>query len=423
MPLLISKGLINIADCATNNTKEVEELANILDKAEALESFSKKYGNHYAVYPNSVKESNDNLFFMVKGLGGKHLIVLGEAKISQEFEGKSPSSLEVNEKKVSLRIVDTTHRNLVLLRKIFTFLSPSVCGRRASFSTGDRLGVATPGHIRAFKGRDLFPVLAQESVRELTRTDRTWENVLDDTIWGCFEAGYEGSFGADADHVKKIQDLQEAIDAGYTMFTIDSSDNIDDLIRHLSIRDLQAQYNSIPERKKLEELYLGKTYTVNGYRIRFTSKDLVKLAVTYYHALRHMVKCYRYLRENAKREFDLELSVDETLDPTTPIGHIFIVEELLRNEVEFTNLALHYVGVFQKAVDYIGDVEEFAGEMKIHAAIAKQFGGYKLSLHSAGLKYSVFPSFARENQGSFHAKISTSWLEAMRIILRKNPGL
>ena len=88
------------------------------------------------------------------------------------------------------------------------------------------MGIATPAHIQAFKDKDVFPVLAQQSVREMARTERNWQKVLDDAIWGCFEAGYEGPFGADADHVKEIKDLKDAADCRYTMFTLDPSDYV-----------------------------------------------------------------------------------------------------------------------------------------------------------------------------------------------------
>jgi len=394
-----------------------------LNKEAILSSFSKKYGNQYKVYPNSLKQWRNNFFFIIKNDKNKYLVAIGDFNIASKFEGKSLNELKVNGDKLTVRVAYLTHHNLLILRKIFPLLSPSACGSRVSFGSGDRLGIVTPAHIQALKNRNIFPILAQQSVREMTRTERNWQNVLDDTIWGCVEAGYQGPFGADADHVKEIEDIQGAIDAGYTMFTIDPSDQINDNISSLTQRELKELYTSIPERKKLEKLYLGKTYTVNGGRLQFTQEDLVISVVTYYKALKHVIKCYQYLKEHAKQKFDLEVSVDETLAFTTPISHIFIVEELHRNGVDFQNLALHYVGVFQKAVDYIGDVEEFAREMEIHSTIAKQFGGYKLSLHSGGLKFSVLPAFSEKTQGLFHVKISTSWLESMRIIIRKNPDL
>lgn len=394
-----------------------------VNKEAILSSFSKKYGNQYRVYPNSLKQWKNNFFFMVKYSKNKYLVVVGDLNVIQKFEGKPLHNLKMNEDSLVVKTAYLTHHNLLILKEMFPFLSPSTCSGRTSFGAGDRLGIVTPAHIRAFKNRDIFPILAQQSVREMTRTERNWQSVLDDTMWGCFEAGYEGPFGADADHVKEIEEIQRAIDVGYTMFTIDPSDQVNDDIPNLAKGEMEELYNSIPERKKLEKLYLGKNYTVNGYRMQFTQKNLVISAVTYYEALKHVIKCYRYLKEHSKRDFDSEVSVDETLASTSPISHIFITEELHRNRVDFQDLALHYVGVFQKAIDYIGDVKEFTREMKIHAGIAKEFGGYKLSLHSGGLKFSVYPAFSEQTKGLFHVKISTSWLESMRIIIRKNPSL
>lgn len=393
-----------------------------MNKQKVLNYFLKKYGNQYSIYSNSLKQWKNNFFLIVKNDKNKYLAVIGGFDISREFEGELLSGLKVNNDKLTVKIAYLTHHNLIILRKIFSFLSPSLCGKRASFGAGDRLGIVTPAHIQAFKGKDIFPILAQQSVREITRTERNWQSVMDDTIWGCFETGYEGPFGADADHVKEIN-IQEAADVGYTMFTIDPSDQVNDNALNLPKGELGELYNLISERKELERLYLEKTYTVNGRKLQFTQENLVISAVIYYNALKHVIKCYQYLKEYSKREFDLEVSIDETLASTSPISHIFITEELHRNGVEFQNLALHYLGIFQKAIDYIGDVEKFTQEIKIHAAIAKQFGGYKLSLHSGGLKFSVFPAFFEQTQGLFHIKISTSWLESMRIIIRKNPDL
>ncbi len=42
-----------------------------------------------------------------------------------------------------------------------------------SFGFGDRLGVATPGHLSAALGYDFAPIFAQQSIREMARTQRT----------------------------------------------------------------------------------------------------------------------------------------------------------------------------------------------------------------------------------------------------------
>jgi hypothetical protein len=61
--------------------------------------------------------------------------------------------------------------------------------------------------------------------------------------------------------------------------------------------------------------------------------------------------------------------------------------------------------------------------MKIHAAISRHFG-YKISIHSGSDKFSIFPSAGKETQGRFHLKTAgTNWLEAMKLVAIKDPGL
>jgi len=395
-----------------------------MDKQIVLQSFSKTNFNRYKIYSSSVNSKNDNFFFMVKNDKEKYLVVVGTSELCKKYEGNPLSKLKISEKSLSVRTARLNHHNLILLREIFPYLSPSVCSIKASFGTGDRLGIATPAHIQAFKGKDIFPVLAQQSVRENSQTGRTLQEVLDDASWGCFEAGYRGKFGADADHIKKIEDLKEAVDCGYTMFTVDPSDFVRDDTFKLSNKEKSELYNALSEKKELENLYLNKTYNVAGQKLKFDEESLRNIILIYLEALKHTVKCYKFLSDYKKGDFDFEVSVDETSTPTSPLAHIFIAQELQRNKVDFQNLALHFVGDWQKGIDYIGDVQEFARELFLHAAIAKIFGGYRLSLHSGSDKFSAYPSFAEKTKGSFHIKTAgTSYLEAIKVIAKKNPSL
>ena len=103
---------------------------------------------------------------------------------------------------------------------------------------------------------------------------------------------------------------------------------------------------------------------------------------------------------------------------------LWIVSELQRREISFQNIAPHYIGDWEKGIDYIGDVDAFQEEFKIHCQIAAQMGGYKLSLHSGSDKFSVYPIFARESDGLFHIKTAgTSWLEAAKVLSMCQPDL
>ena len=395
-----------------------------MSKKDILHLFNKYYSGKYKTYPSSIKSKKDNYFFMAKDDKEKYLMIVASPNLANKFEGENLEEIKIDKYELVVKRCNLNHRNLNLLRGIFPCLKPSFCGLKPSFGTGDRLGIATPAHLQAFQDKDIFPILAQQSVREMARTERNWQKVLDDTIWGCFEEGYKGPFGADADHVKEIKDLKEAADCGYTMFTLDPSDFISKDIEKLNEQELNQLYNKIPKNKEIEKLYLNKKFKVGEQELIFDEKALKQIILTYSEALNHVVECYEFLKDYKKEKFDLEVSVDETPTVTSPLAHLFIVLELQRRGVDFQNIALHFLGDWQKGIEYIGDVEQFAREFSLHAAIAKKMGGYKLSLHTGSDKFSVYPIFAQETDGLCHIKTAgTSWLEEAKVIAMKNPAL
>jgi hypothetical protein len=395
-----------------------------MSKKDILHLFNKYYGDRYEAYSSSIKSEKDNYFFMARDKHNKYLVVAGIHEICKNFEGDNLKEIEIDKNKFFLKVCYINHHNLSLLREIFPHLNPSFCGLKPSFGTGDRLGIATPAHLQAFQGKDIFPILAQQSVREMARTERNWQKVLNDTIWGCFETGYIGLFGADADHVKGIKELKEAADCGFTMFTLDPSDFISKDIEGLNEQELNQLYNKISKNKEIENLYLNEKYKVGEQELTFDEESLKEIVLTYSEALNHVVKCYEFLKGYKKDKFDLEISVDETPTVTSPLAHLFIVLELQRRGVDFQNIALHFLGDWQKGIEYIGDVKEFAKEFSLHAAIAKEIGGYKLSLHTGSDKFSVYPIFSQETEGFCHIKTAgTSWLEEAKVIAMKDPAL
>src|SRR5690349_14057717 len=96
-----------------------------------------------------------------------------------------------------------------------------------SFGFGDRLGLATPGHIAAVRGTKFAPIFAQQSVRENTRTGRTPQQVMDDARRAVDAAGWDSPWGADADHLKTLEDIPPFVEAGYTFFTVDPGEHVD----------------------------------------------------------------------------------------------------------------------------------------------------------------------------------------------------
>lgn len=289
-----------------------------------------------------------------------------------------------------------------------------------SFGFGDRLGLATPGHIAAVRGTKFAPIFAQQSVRENARTGRTPQQVMDDARRAVDAAHWDDPWGADADHLKTVDDVPPFVEAGYTFFTVDPGEYVDnsadtdspDILRQ-KIKDFNWE--------ELAELYLHEE-PKPGWG-RFDGESLMRATVKYGKAIRHAAAMFKRLSE-MKDEFDFEISVDETDSPTTPLEHFFIASELIRLGVRFTSLAPRFIGRFEKGVDYIGDLNALDAELARHAAVTAHFGTYKLSLHSGSDKFSVYPLIAKHWGERIHVKTAgTSYLEALRVLAKHEPDL
>ena len=326
--------------------------------------------------------------------------------------------------------------NLAALRDALPNLTPVPLGTGTSAGFGDRLGLATPGHVAALRasraeGR-VAAVFAQQSMRENARTGRTPQEVLDDATAGAFVAGWRHPLGADADHLKTEADIDLCLAAGYTMFTLDPGDHVQDDADTLTNDALHAAFEHRPPwaalesspsdlRQRLEafELDLGER------ALRFTPGDLERAAVKYGAAVAHVARLTRHLRAQADTaRAEVEISVDETATPTSLAEHAYLALELRRLGVDWVSLAPRFVGAFEKGVDYIGDLAVLAGDLVGHAQLAARLGGYKLSLHSGSDKFAVYPIAAAAAAGRVHLKTAgTSYLEALRVAGAAEPAL
>jgi hypothetical protein len=373
------------------------------------------------IYADSVQSLGQTLFFIAKNEVKKTLVLYGSDEYFDRFEGEEK---EVHAKPA--KICELNHNNCESIRALFPYVKPISRGdRRFSFGMGDRLGIATPGHIRAVKDLDVFPVLAQQSMRELNLTGRTYQSVLDDVSWAVFQEGYTGGFGADADHLKTKEQVAAALKDGYTMITLDCSDHIDNRFFTMGYADMQKTYAALPakRRESLEAAYLNKRFEAGDTVIVFDPEKLTRCMLVYGKALAFIENVYAgvILKHNTKVDF--EVSIDETSDTTSPEAHYFIANELAEKGVRVDNMAPRFCGEFQKGIDYIGDIAQFEKEYIIHTKIAEHFG-YRVSVHSGSDKFSVFPCVGQYSKLSVHVKTAgTSWLEAVRLIAAKNPGL
>lgn len=305
---------------------------------------------------------------------------------------------------------------------------PVALGVTPSFGFGDRLGLATPGHIAALQqaGGPIHGIFAQQSIREMTRTSRTPMQVMADAVTALDSAGFTQSWGADADHLKTPEDVDRTADAGFVFFTIDPSDHVDQQADNYDAATLTQKFADVRDQVDWVEDYLLKTIEVpDGPTITFDEDSVQRAAVKYGPAINHAKQLAKHIASAASQRnqpFEIELSVDETDQPTTLAEHYIIADQMRKAEVKLVSLAPRFIGELEKGVDYKGDLGALETSLKEHAVIARHLGPYKLSLHSGSDKLSMYTLFARATGGLLHVKTAgTSYLEAVRVVARHSP--
>ena len=326
-----------------------------------------------------------------------------------------------------------SHANALALRAAIPALRPSpVSAHRTSVGTGDRLGLATAGQAAAFAaaGGDVFPVLAQQSIREMDRLGRSAREVMDEATFGLVEAGWDRGYGADCDHIKTTEGIDRGLDAGFTMFTLDPGDAVQDVTGGATLEQARAlPWSALEDTwEDLRGRYAGvRVEVAPGLVLEPSEQDLIAAVVKYGGAVAEAIRLYRHLQEQAARagiEVETEIAVDETAWQTSFFEHYYLATELRRLGASWFSFAPRYVDGFEKGLEFLGDHEELRSNLAAHHAIGELFGGYKISLHSGSDKYSIYPLAVEATEGLVHLKTSgTSYLCALEVIARHDPEL
>ncbi len=384
------------------------------------------------VYEKSINEINDSLLFLGKKNLEKYLYIIAkdDDSLLKSFEGKIISNHQMD-KSLTLKECPLTNENAKALQRYFDYTNPKVLGLNYSFGFGDRIGLANPGHLRAIENKNIGVILAQQSIREMTRTERNPDDIMSAAIWAVFQENYVEGFGADADHLKTIEDIDRLAAAGFTMFTFDPSDHVVSGVEAMSDDEVEKKLKSLPWNnyndtyEHLMDRYADKEIKIGSDLILSPANREIKSAVLkYFGVVVQGQKMYNHLASFDNYDFEVEISIDETDTVTSPFDHYFVVNELKRKHVKFVSLAPRFIGDFEKGIDYKGDLNIFKKDFKKHAAIAEHFSSYKISLHSGSDKFSVYDIIAEDKNIIIHVKTAgTSYLEAIKVIAAKEPKL
>ncbi len=374
------------------------------------------------IYRASLRLRDGILYFIGAQGADKALYLCCPRTFSTDFKGTAATVGGLHLFRAAL-----STENARTLHSLFPFTAPvSLRERTTTIGCGDRLGLATPGHVRAIAGYDASPVLAQQSIRELTLTGRDYPGVVADASFMVFQEGYERGYGADGDHLKTIKDIDTALAAGMPMITLDLTEVMTPEPASWSAARIEEEFARLAAdtKKHVLETYADRTIDLAGHAVAIPKLEAMRCALMYGRALDFSREVDQHLKKNRGNQYDLEISIDETTAPTLPAHHLFIASELLRRGVAVSSLAPRFIGEFQKGIDYIGDLAEFERQFAVHCAIAKARGNYKVSIHSGSDKFATYPAIGKHTGMRVHLKTAgTSWLEAVRVISWTNPVL
>ena len=154
-----------------------------------------------------------------------------------------------------------------------------------------------------------------------------------------------------------------------------------------------------------------------------TEELLKSVAGKYLAAVKEAGKIYRHIvGKKGIGNFVTEVSMDEVETPQTPVDMFFILKMIADEKIPAQTIAPKFTGRFNKGVDYVGDVKQFAKEFEqdvlvIDFAIS-EFGlpeDLKLSVHSGSDKFTIYPIMAeiikKHNKGIHVKTAGTTWLE------------
>ena len=287
-----------------------------------------------------------------------------------------------------------------------------------SFGVGDRFARQGKAQLAAIvkaaeQGVEIVPVWNKSN-----REHQTIGSEIESCRAAADEAvkalGWTKSHYVDADHInlKIVDPFLSSSD----FYTIDVADAIGQPAKEA---DVNAFIDSVPE--------LMGALNIEGIPepLEMTRESIAATANQYLNAVKLAGEIYRYIAsKNGEGTFVTEVSMDETDSPQTPPELLVILAAIAKEGIPIQTIAPKFTGQFNKGVDYVGDVEQFAKEFEDDlAVIAHAVAHYglpenlKLSVHSGSDKFSIYGPIrkALEKTGAgLHIKTAgTTWLEEL----------
>ncbi len=285
-----------------------------------------------------------------------------------------------------------------------------------SFGIGDRFNHEGKAQLKALikanaNGVEVTPVW-NKSNREHNVVHSEPEGTRQEADEAVKNLGWEGPYCVDADHIN-LSNVDRFIDFS-DFFTLDVA---------VYIGNASEASEVVAFKKSCESL--GKQVVIPGIPepISITDELLETVAGKYLAAVKEAGNIYQHIKSvKGEGNFVTEVSMDEVEEPQTPVDMFFIMKMIADQKIPAQTIAPKFTGRFNKGVDYVGDVDQFAKEFEQDVLVidyaVKKFGlpeDLKLSVHSGSDKFTIYPIMAdiiKKYDKGLHVKTAgTTWLE------------
>jgi tagaturonate epimerase len=284
-----------------------------------------------------------------------------------------------------------------------------------SLGCGDRFGRQGEAQLTAYieagkRGVEVSPVW-NKSNREHKTVHTEPPSVRQEADAAVGALGWSGTYFVDADHISLAN--VDGFIAASDFFTLDVAENIGESAAQSDVEAFVAamiRYTGEIELPGLQE------------KLSVGADEVRKIAEHYLSAVQEAGRIYRHIAERKTGAFAVEVSMDETAAPQTPVEMLFILAMIAQEKIPVDTIAPKFSGRFNKGMDYVGDTAQFEKEFEQDVAVlrfaAEQFGlkrTLRLSVHSGSDKFAIYPAMNRvikKYGAGLHVKTAgTTWLE------------
>lgn len=287
-----------------------------------------------------------------------------------------------------------------------------------SIGIGDRFGRQGKAQLAALieakrQGVAITPVW-NKSNREHTIIGTRPGDVRKEADAAVEACDWTGPYYVDADHIGlgNVDNFIEPSD----FFTLDVADFVGKSAQPADIDAFIAAHRDL-----LGSHWIGgiaKPVEIDESRMR-------AIAAKYLFAVYQAGEIFRHVEtRKGVGQFVTEVSMDETDTPQTPVELLVILAAVADEGIPAETIAPKFSGRFNKGVDYVGDVSQFATEFEQDLAVIRYAvekfplpPTLKLSVHSGSDKFSIYGAIGRairKFDAGLHLKTAgTTWLEEL----------